>query len=135
MRALARAARTHRLRRARNAHDLPANAHAAGPRLRPSPQSWLDRERLILGTKSNHLLEVTLTPDVSRSNIREIPLPDCRKRTNVVPEDMEHCGIHAISLSPSRTRIVTGGLLPCDAVVLEATPDGGYKSLGVFTVR
>lgn len=88
-----------------------------------------------MGTKCNKLLQVSLAPDVSRSKIVEIPIPDCSRRRTPAPEHLENCGIHAISLSPSRCRIVSGGRLPCDSVVLEATPSGSYDFLGTFTVR
>lgn len=62
---------------------------------------WLDERKCIMGTKCNKLLIMdTLTGQYSVQD----PIKSPPKSINI----QDHCGIHSISINPSRTLLATG---------------------------
>ena len=84
---------------------------------------------MLAGTKCNKLLRLQLGANRGVA-VTNIPLPPSREGR---PQDaIDNCGIHAMSLNPSRTRLVTGGSNPCDCAVFD-TP--GLEANSVYAAR
>ena len=79
------------------------------------PQAWQDDHRLLVGTKSNHLLQW----DTSAGMLRSIPLPPAPPRQHEVMETVwGACGIHSVAVNPAGDMVATGGTEPADCAVL-----------------
>ena len=86
-------------------------------------QEWLSERLAVIGTKCNHLLCL----DVVTGRRAEVPLPVTRTQTPThsvansasgVPS-YGNCGIHAVSFSPDRRLMATGGYDPAHCQVFE----------------
>ena len=106
-------------------------------------QDWLNDRLVVLGTKCNHLLLL----DVVTAQVREVPLPSVNVQRQIAPELLaagtlgqlasprspaQSCGIHAVSLSPDRRLMATGGAHVHDCQVFEVHTPAGVDSSGVL---
>lgn len=78
---------------------------------------WLDNERLLIGTKSGHLLEWNCCSP--QNNLTSIELPDYQSDLGEYP--LDRSGIHFISSDPCGHIIATGSHNTCDVTLFEVT--------------
>lgn len=91
-------------------------------------QEWVDNDTILLGTKCNHLLLLT----VSTCAFKIIPLGDrIRRNFSTANITWGRSGIHSIAYNFSRTHFATGGVDPADCVIF--TSD--YKHVHTMIVR
>ena len=93
---------------------------------------------MVVGTKCNHLLCL----DVATGQSAEIALPvartqpPAREDPGLLPSLVAHphgsCGIHAISMSPDRRLMATGGNDPAQCQVFEVDLPGGRGIQATF---
>lgn len=75
---------------------------------------WVDNDTILLGTKCNHLLLLT----VSTCAFKIIPLGDrIRRNFSTANITWGRSGIHSIAYNFSRTHFATGGVDPADCVI------------------
>jgi hypothetical protein len=78
-------------------------------------QAWQDDHRLLVGTKSNDLLQW----DTTAGTVRSIPLPAPPPRQHSILETVwGACGIHSVTVNPAGDMVATGGAEPADCTVL-----------------
>lgn len=83
----------------------------------PSLQAWQDDHRLLVGTKSNHLLQW----DTAAGTLRAVDLPPAPPRQHgmaVMETVWGSCGIHSMAVNPAGDMVATGGAQPADCAVL-----------------
>ncbi|KAI3427023.1 hypothetical protein D9Q98_006965 [Chlorella vulgaris] len=77
--------------------------------------AWQDDHRLLVGTKSNDLLQW----DTTAGTVRSIPLPAPPPRQHSILETVwGACGIHSVTVNPAGDMVATGGAEPADCTVL-----------------
>lgn len=82
--------------------------------------SWVDRDRVVAGTKCGTLLEI----DTARRAWKRIERPAVEPPQEVAEAlptraTVDDCGIHAVRTNPGASLLAAGGRNPCDFAVLE----------------
>lgn len=90
-------------------------SRSLGPVDKAFAAAWQDDNKLLVGTKSNHLLQW----DTLTGQLRNIPLPPAPDREYDIQESYwGSCGIHTVAVNPAGDMVATGGDEPADCVVL-----------------